>query len=391
MNKLLLRKLGLLKPLSSAALQKGRFLIIKTSSLGDIIHAFSTLSYLKNRFPNAQIDWIVEKPFAELVRAHPLVHQTIPVNTREWRRTLLSSDTRLEIQSFERSMKQEQYDVIFDLQGNFKSGLLSRATTGNHRVGFGWKTVPEWPNVLFNHFHYNPPEGQNIRDDLLYLVKSYFQDETVTNEIPTLLNLSPLDQETIQQMVKEARAKAPLLFMICPGAFWPNKQLSLDSLIQFVKELLSYYPAKFFLISGNEAEKEICENLHAFFPESTFTIPKMALPMLQHLMKEMDVVIAMDSLPLHLAGTTGVSTFSLFGPSFADKYRPKGPQHAYYQGECPYGRKFTKRCTILRTCKTGACLRPAAGKVLFESFKAQLNLSFFKEPKQVDKLSLFHF
>jgi heptosyltransferase-1 len=70
-----------------------KILLIKTSSLGDIIHAFPTLSFLRQKFPDAKIDWVVEKPFAELVKAHPFVNDVLTVDTKGWRKNLISKET----------------------------------------------------------------------------------------------------------------------------------------------------------------------------------------------------------------------------------------------------------------------------------------------------------
>ena len=91
-------------------------------------------------------------------------------------------------------------------------------------------------------------------------------------------------------------------------------------------------------------------------------------------MAEMDLVLAVDSLTLHLAGTTSTKTFSVFGPSAAE-YQPEGERHQTYQGKCPYGRLFEKRCPVLRTCSTGACTRGIEGKQLFLNFCASTGTS----------------
>jgi heptosyltransferase-1 len=84
-------------------------------------------------------------------------------------------------------------------------------------------------------------------------------------------------------------------------------------------------------------------------------------------MKGMDLVISMDSLPLHLAGSLNIPTFGVFGPSSAQKYNPS-PSPAF-QAACPYNEVFMKRCPKLRTCPTGACLKNLEGDRLYKTFK----------------------
>jgi len=356
-------------PFNQEELEKGKFLIIKTSSLGDIIHTFGVVSYLKKKFPRSTIDWIVEKPYSELLKAHPYVNEAIPVNTKKWRRSLFSKETRDEVFAFEMEMEKREYDVIFDLQGNLKSGLIGHLTEARQRVGFGPKSVAEWPNCIFSQIWLNPKNDENIRDTYLSIIQQYFKDESPFEAEKLLLHVTETQKKTIDQLMREIQVDAKEKFMFCPGSYWANKQLSFDSILQFIKQITHHYPAKIVLIWGNEKERDLCENILAFFPKQCLVLPRLPLPMLQHLMMRMDAVISMDSLPLHLAATTDVPTFSLFGPSSAKKYRPKGNQHQSFQGSCPYGRKFEKRCPLLRTCPTGACLRSAKGVVIFQRFQ----------------------
>ena len=95
----------------------------------------------------------------------------------------------------------------------------------------------------------------------------------------------------------------------------------------------------------------------------------MSLPLWQHFMYLVDGVISVDSAALHLCGTTTTPSFSLFGPSSALAYRPLGSKHDAFQGTCPYGTTFDKRCPSLRTCETGACLKEVSPDVLFGQFQ----------------------
>jgi heptosyltransferase-1 len=83
----------------------------------------------------------------------------------------------------------------------------------------------------------------------------------------------------------------------------------------------------------------------------------------------------MDSATLHLCGTTSTPSFSLFGPSSASIYKPLGEHHVAFQGSCPYGRTFVKRCPILRTCKTGACMKDLTAKRIFQDLEKFLSMT----------------
>ena len=158
--------------------------------------------------------------------------------------------------------------------------------------------------------------------------------------------------------------------MICHGSQWSNKRYPEDKLISFLQQSTIYDPF-FVFIGGNKEEEEVCLRLHKQFPNSLIVVRE-SLSLIQHLMSHMKLVISMDSLPLQLAGTTKTPTFSLFGPSESSKYRPLESRHLSFQGTCPYGRTFEKRCSILRSCPTGACLKDVPSDTIFPIFSSWL-------------------
>lgn len=107
-----------------------RILLVKTSSLGDVIHNLPVASDLRRAFPQAQIDWCVEENFAAIPRLHPGVDRVIPVAIRRWRKALLRRRTWQEIRNFREELRAEPYDAILDTQGLLKSALVARQALG---------------------------------------------------------------------------------------------------------------------------------------------------------------------------------------------------------------------------------------------------------------------
>lgn len=345
-----------------------RFLIVKTSALGDVIQTFPVISYLRHKFPHAKIDWVVEMEGSSLVRAHPDIDRTLIIKTRQWRKTPFSKQSWQELGAFRKELRSKTYDCVFDLQGNVKSGLVTMQAKSKHKVGFGWQTVPERPNVFCTNKRYNPPKGQNIRDDYLFIVQQYF-GETNLQYMPSgvRLNIAYEQKEVIQSILENGLVRDIPKVMVCPGSAWANKQLTEKALIDFLLKVQTEKKCAFLFVWGSQSEKELVQRLQQTVSQSII-VERLALPTLQNLMAEMDLVITMDSLPLHLAGTTSTATFSVFGASSAWKYKPKGDQHQTMQGTCPYGRTFEKRCPILRTCPTGSCIRGLTGNDVFTAF-----------------------
>jgi heptosyltransferase-1 len=109
-----------------------RILLVKTSSLGDVVHNLPVATDLAQRFPDATIDWVVEEGFAELPRLHPAVRKVIPVSIRRWRKSLFSTATWHEISDFRAALRADRYDAIIDSQGLLKSALITAQARGQH-------------------------------------------------------------------------------------------------------------------------------------------------------------------------------------------------------------------------------------------------------------------
>jgi heptosyltransferase-1 len=111
-----------------------RILLVKTTSLGDVIHNLPVASDIRRVFPEAEIDWVVEESFAEIPRLHPAVARVIPVAVRRWRKSLLSAATWGEIGAYRRTARRpasaDFYDAVLDTQGLLKSALIARQSHG---------------------------------------------------------------------------------------------------------------------------------------------------------------------------------------------------------------------------------------------------------------------
>lgn len=135
-----------------------KVLIVKLSSLGDVVHTMPAVMDIKAVFPNAQIDWVVESGFAPLVARCAAVHRVIPCELRRWRKSILKAELRTqtwaEWAAFKSNLQQENYDVILDLQGLTKSAWIAwmarkaktgqRYALGNRTDGSSYERPTRW-------------------------------------------------------------------------------------------------------------------------------------------------------------------------------------------------------------------------------------------------------
>ncbi len=117
-----------------------KILLVRVSSLGDVLHNLPMVAALLRAYPGAQIDWVVEEGYVSLVRLHPQVGKIIPFALRRWRKSLTDRVTRAEIGGFFRTLREERYDLVFDTQGLLKTGIImgaAKLAPGGRKIGLG--------------------------------------------------------------------------------------------------------------------------------------------------------------------------------------------------------------------------------------------------------------
>lgn len=118
-------------------------LIVKLSSLGDVVHTLPALMDVRQAYPEARIDWVVERAFAPLVAACEAANKVIPCELRSWRKKPFATDTRQALRAFKADLQAEAYDCVIDLQGLTKSAWvawLARLTPSGQRVAMAHRT-----------------------------------------------------------------------------------------------------------------------------------------------------------------------------------------------------------------------------------------------------------
>lgn len=123
-------------------------LIIKTSSLGDVVHQMPAVTDIRRAMPEARLSWVVEEAFAPLVRLHPAVARVIPVASRRWRKALGDADTWSQARRFLAELREHPFDAVVDTQGLVRSALIARAARGV-RHGYAFDSVREKAAALF--------------------------------------------------------------------------------------------------------------------------------------------------------------------------------------------------------------------------------------------------
>lgn len=159
-----------------------KLLIVKTSSMGDVLHTLPALTDAQCAIPNLEVDWVVEENFAEIPRWHPAVKDVIPVAIRRWRKNLFQRQTWLEWQAYLKQLKATQYDAVIDAQGLIKSAVLVTCQAHGTKFGYDKQSAREGLSSLFYDKTFSIPYQQHAVERIRKLFASAL-GYTLPNEI----------------------------------------------------------------------------------------------------------------------------------------------------------------------------------------------------------------
>jgi heptosyltransferase-1 len=277
-----------------------RILIVKTSSLGDIVHALPVVDDIHRERPAATIDWIAEEALVELPRMHPGVHRSIPVALRRWRRSLWAGDTRTDIARFDALLRRERYDRVIDLQGLAKSALIVARTRGI-RCGYDWRSAREPIASLAYHRRFGiDPAGHAIARNraLAAAALGYHVAGPPTLRLSVGTDSArPLGRYVVALHATSAEAK------LWPEASW--------------RTLLTHCAGAGLTVVlpwGSAGERLRSERLALGVPAATVP-PRLSLPALASVLAGAEVVVGVDTGLVHLAAALGVAVVALYRAS----------------------------------------------------------------------------
>jgi heptosyltransferase I len=277
-----------------------RILLIKTSSLGDVVHNLPVVSDLQSVLPGAIIDWVVEESFAALPLLHPGVSRVLPVAVRRWRRGLWRTDIRREVRTFLGRLREQRYDAVIDTQGLLKSAWIARVSRG-FRHGLDWQSSRE-PLGLFYDRTYRVPWGEHAVErnrSLAAQALGYPLTASAQYGIAATAEsfawLQPGRQHAVLLHATSAERK------LWPESRWVELGCTLAA-----QETTCVLPW------GNAVERERSARLALQIPGAV--VPeRMELPLLAALLAQARVVVGTDTGLTHLAGALGVPTVGIYG------------------------------------------------------------------------------
>jgi len=285
-----------------------RVLIVKVSSLGDVIHTLPAITDAQRARKDIQFDWVVEENFVEVPSWHPAVQTVIPVALRRWRRNLVKTYMNHEFRAFKRSLQGVHYDLVIDAQGLIKSGFISRLSKGL-TIGLSNRTIREPMATLFYNKVYSVPWTEHAVDRIRQLFSRALQYEYDPEQIDY-----GIDTDRIQAsdpLAAPSDGSKQVLFL--HGTTWKTKHWP-EHYWHHLAQLAAEAGYRILLPWGTEEEKQRAEAI-ALENDRAQVLSRQSLSGIAQHIQQADGVIAVDTGLGHLAAALAKPTVSLYGPT----------------------------------------------------------------------------
>jgi len=282
-----------------------RILLIKTSSMGDVVHNLPVVGDLRASMPDCRIDWVVEEAFSAIPRLHPGVDRVIPVSIRRWRKHPFAARTRREFADLRSRLRQTRYGEVIDAQGLLKSALLAWMANGRSH-GFDWKSSREPLRMFYDEVHAVPWSVHAVQRNRILASKALGYAISETPEYGIAARPESMASLESAFLVKGAGQFALLLHATsATRKQWPEADWVRLGEHLAAQRMISVLPF------GNVGERQRSERLAARIPGARVP-PALDLDQLAALMSQARIVVGVDTGLTHLAVALGQPTIGLF-------------------------------------------------------------------------------
>ncbi len=313
-----------------------KILIIKPSSLGDVIHSLPFLNVIKSHFESSKIHWVIAKGLECLFEYHPMIDKLWVINKDEWKNIRKLRDTISEISNLYKELKDESYDIVIDLQGLLRSGILANATNAPIRIGF--KEAREGSTMFYTH---KIEGGKKI-----HAVDRYLRIASALGcNIDNIIFPLPLifESENISDLKNNMKEYA----VIVPGARWKTKQWPPEN---FAK-LSSIMNIKCIVV-GSKEDKEISDYIESYSSGNAISMAgKTNLKELISLIRNARFIVSNDSGPMHIAAACNIPVIAIFGPTNPVKTGPYGQMNTVVKSTLPCSPCYKRKCKTIECMK----------------------------------------
>lgn len=323
-----------------------RVLIVRLGALGDLVHALPAVAALRETFPAAEIDWVVEKKHRAFVDLVDGVSQVVPFDSR----VVAGADGWHETA---KRLRARRYDAVVDLQGLVKSAVLARAAGGRRTVGFARAALREPAARLAYTVAVAPPaSARHVIDKNLALV-GRLGAKSEMKRFPLEL---PEPRVELVRWLDEAGGSFAVLN---PGAAWPNKRWPASRFALLARRLREWHQLSSVVLWG-PGERDLARDVVDASAGAARAAPETTLVDLLHIARRAELFVAGDTGPLHLAAAMATPIVGIYGPTSPARNGPWHPDDICLSRFELCACHHQRRCRVRDWCLDGVSVDEVA-------------------------------
>ncbi len=352
--------------------QFSRILLIKPSSIGDVLHAIPVLWSLRRRFPNAHLAWLLAGTCAPLLDGHPALDEVILFDRRHYGRIGRSFAASRDFVHFLQVLRRRRFDLVIDLQGLFRSAFITFACGASTRIGFG--DAREFGAVFYTHrIPPGPANAHAVQRNLRLAPLLGIPDDRPDFTI----RVDPASRDAVAELLCAAGLTPDQPYLaVAPGARWETKRWLADGFARAIDRVRERCGAPAVLL-GSPEERDLCDRVAAAARHHPVNLAgRTTLSQWVAALAGARVVLCNDSGAKDVAVATGRGLVTLFGPTNPARTGPWGREPTTLRRDLTcspcYLRKLS-RCRFDHRCMTEITPDEVAARVMDEWRRAADN------------------
>lgn len=342
--------------------KKLNILIIKLSAIGDVVHSLPFLEVLRDRFPSSRIDWIVEEDAEGIIEGHSGIDQLITSPRKSWLKRFSEKGEYVkivkEVAELLKELRKKRYDIVVDLQGLFKSGILAFLVRGKRKIALNGGREGSF---IFIHERVAIPDpDMHALERYLCIARYLGVTNLVWNGQIPIYNK---DKRYINHLLGEIGDKNNLV-AVNPIAKWESKLWESNRFASLADQIKERLGAEI-IFTGSRNDKKAIDNILSEMKTKALNLSgKSTLKELAYLYQKCAIVISTDTGPMHVAAAMGSPVvIALFGPTSPFKTGPYGAKHIVIRADLECSPCFKKKCNDM------SCMKKITVDEVFDAVK----------------------
>lgn len=341
-----------------------KILIVKLSSIGDVIHTLPSLKSLREGYKDATIDWLVEEPSASLLENNELIDELIVVKNKGWTKDFFATYEKAKY------LQTKKYDLVVDFQGLLKSSLFVFFSKAIRKIGYiNYREGS--PFFLTKRLvPYAPKVKEEEHALLRYLNLAVASGGKKQGEVKYPIFFNDREKENVERLLKDNGLRENNFYIVNAGTRWDSKKWSNESFREAIEKINNKHNLKAVIIGAKSEEEnngKIISNLENVYNFAGLT----SLKELSLLFEKARFSVTVDSGPMHLACASGGKVISLFGATSLFKTGPFGNLDYVVRKDIDCSPCFKKHCP-LKGDEYMACMAEIKSKDVMEKVEEVL-------------------